>query len=301
MTNLWYEITATVAPEDVEAVAAIMRAVVPGGVSIDEPMDLLGVDEGFRVRPGEPVSIRAYLPASELGAVLTDDLRTALRGFPGVDITARPLYEQDWSVSWREFFGVVETGGRVVIIPSWVEHEPEHGQVAIRLDPGQAFGTGHHESTRLCLGGLEAALRPDMTVLDVGTGSGILAIAAVLLGAGEVSAIDVDPVAVDVARGNAVENGVASTITFSAGVLDGEHAGRYDVVVANINRDANVGLAECFGRVTNAGGKLLLSGFLSTDVATVSAAMAQQGFHLYECRHERDWCMLGFTQTAGKP
>lgn len=294
MTNLWYEISAKTPPAQVETVSAIMRAASPGGVAVEEPMDLLGMDEGFRVRPGEPVVIRAYLPASELGAVLTDDLRTRLKDFPDVELTARPFHEQDWSVSWREFFGVVETGGRIVVVPSWLEHEARADQIVIRLDPGQAFGTGHHESTRLCLGGMEAALAPGSTVLDVGTGSGILAIAAVFLGASEVTGIDIDPIAVEVARENALENGVADRIGLHPGALDEAHDQRYDMVVANINREANKALANAFAKALKPGGALLLSGFLAEDAATVEEAMTAAGFAFAEQRLERDWCMLRF-------
>ena len=156
---LWYEISAQTPPDDVEAVSELMRAVSPGGVVIEEPIDILGPEKGFHVRGGEPVLVRAYLPASELGAVLTDDLRHSMAAFPAVELTARPIYEEDWAVSWREFFGVVDSGGRCIIVPTWIDHEALPGQLAIRLDPGQAFGTGHHETTRLCLLALDDAVR----------------------------------------------------------------------------------------------------------------------------------------------
>ncbi len=294
MTTLWYEITATTPAALAEAVAAAMRDIVPGGVTVEEPYEILGIDQGVRLREGEPYQIRAYLPASELGAVLTDDLRTSLQAFAGVELTARPFYEQDWSESWRQFFGVVETGGRIVVVPSWVEHEPGPDQIAIRLDPGQAFGTGHHETTRLCLRALEDAIRPGSSVLDVGTGSGILAIAAALLGASEVSGIDIDPVAVDVARQNAAENGLDGRLQLRAGTLKADHAVAYDVVVANINRDANVSLARAFGDVVKPGGMLIVSGFLAEDVGAVTGAMNAAGLRCAETRHERDWCAMGF-------
>ena len=172
---LWFEITAQTPPALVEEVSELMRAVSPGGITVEEPVDILGPELGFKVRGGEPVLIRAYLPSSELGAVLTEDLRRAMEAHPAVQLTAKPIYEQDWAVSWREFFGVVDTGDRVVIVPSWLEHQVLPGQIAIRLDPGQAFGTGHHETTRLCLSAMDELVSPGMAVLDVGTGSGVLA------------------------------------------------------------------------------------------------------------------------------
>jgi ribosomal protein L11 methyltransferase len=295
---LWFEVTAHVPPAEVEAVSELMRAVSPGGIAVEEPIDILGPEMGFRVRPGDPVLVRAYLPSSELGAVLVDDLRQAIAAFPNVELIARPLYEQDWAVSWREFFGVVDTGGRVVIVPTWIDHEPLPGQLVIRLDPGQAFGTGHHETTRLCLIALEDLVTPGIAVLDVGTGSGVLAIAAVLLGARSVTAIDIDPIAADVARANCEANGIGSEVAISAGVLTADHGHAYDVVVANISTDANVGLAPAFAKVVVPGGALVLSGILAPDARRVQAAMSAEGFHLQTMRHERDWCLLEFRRLS---
>ncbi|MDZ7728912.1 MAG: 50S ribosomal protein L11 methyltransferase [Dehalococcoidia bacterium] len=298
MTNLWYQVTASVPAEAVDAAAALMRDASPGGVSIEEPVEILGPEEGFRVLDGKPVLIHAYVPASELGAVLTDDLRhTMQERFPGTELTAKPVQQEDWSVSWREFFGVVHTGGRIVVVPSWIEYEAAPGELIIRLDPGQAFGTGHHETTRLCLRALEDAVTPGCSVYDVGIGSGILAIGAVLLGAGRVAGTDIDPIASDVALENIEENGLTGRIDVSAGAIGPDHGATYDVVVANINRDANIKLAETFAAITRAGSSLLLSGILSDDADRVTGAMEAAGFVATERRHERDWCLLGFQRS----
>ena len=297
MTGLWFEITARVSPDDVEAVSAVMRGVAPGGVTIEDPIDILGPEMGFRVRPGEPRLVRAYLPASELGAVLTENLRRAMEAFPAVELVAKPIYEQDWAVSWREFFGVVETGGRLVIVPTWIDHEAKPGHLPIRLDPGQAFGTGHHETTRLCLAALERLVEPGLEVLDVGTGSGVLAIAAVKLGAAHVDALDIDPIAAEVARANCDANDVGPRVSIAAGTLTPDHPGRYDLVVANISTPANTALAPAFAAVARAGGLLVLSGILDTDADAVTAAMAAAGFERYAAHAERDWCLLELRRT----
>lgn len=295
---LWFEITAHVPPALVDAVAAVMRDVAPGGVTVEEPVDILGPEKGFRVRENEPVLVRVYLPASELGAVLTEDLRRAMEAFPQVELIAKPLYEQDWAVSWREFFGVVDHGGRTLIVPSWIDHEPRPDQLVIRLDPGQAFGTGHHETTRLCLAALEEHVTPGMEVLDVGTGSGVLAIAAVLLGAGHVHAIDIDPIATEVATANCETNGVLPKVAIRAGVLGADHGHEYGLVIANISTDANLGLAGVFPAVVAPGGWLILSGILAQDAHRVQDAMRERGFALETMRHERDWCLLEFSRPA---
>lgn len=297
-SSLWFEVTAQVAPTDLDAVSDLMRAVSPGGITVEEPVDILGPEMGFRVRRGEPVLVRAYLPSSELGAVLTEDLRRSMQAFPAVQLTAKPLYEQDWAVSWREFFGVVDTGGRVVIVPSWIEHEVAPGQIPIRLDPGQAFGTGHHETTRLCLAALDGLARPGVEMLDVGTGSGVLAIAAVKLGVGSVTAIDIDPIAAGIARRNCDENGIGAEVRISAGTLSPDHQGRYELVVSNISTPANTGLAEMFGVVVKPGGDLVLSGILAEDAERVIATMQAQGFERHAYAEERDWCLIHLRRRA---
>ncbi len=298
MTGLWFEITARVTPDQVDAVSAVMRDVSPGGVSVEEAIDILGPEKGFLVRENEPVFVRAYLPSSELGAVLVSDLRLAMEAFPSVELVAKPIYEQDWAVSWREFFGIVDSGGRLLIVPSWIDHTPQSDQLVIRLDPGRAFGTGHHETTRLCLSSLEEHVSEADEVLDVGTGSGVLAIGAVLLGAVRVTAIDIDPVAAEVAVENCKENGVLDRVAVSAGMLTPAHGGRYDLVVANISTDANIGLAPSFAAVTKPGGKLILSGILGVDAPRVRDAMVAAGFGLLALRYERDWSLLEFVRAA---
>lgn len=296
---LWYEITAQVPAELEEPVGAAMLTVAPGGVTVEHPIDILGPEMGFSVRGGEPVLIRAYLPASELGAVLVADLRAAMEQFPAVQLTAKPIYEQDWSVSWREFFGVVETGGRVVVVPSWIEHEVKRGQVEVRLDPGQAFGTGHHETTRLCLAALDGIARPGITMLDVGTGSGVLSIAAAKLGVPRIVAIDIDPIAAEIARRNCDTNGIGPEVECSAGTLSPDHPGRYELVLSNISTPANTALAESFGVVVKPGGDLILSGILTQDSEKVMAAMEAHGFERVSLAEERDWCCIHLRKSTG--
>ena len=290
MTGLWYEITAETPPPLVEAVSAVMREAAPGGLSLEEPVDLLGPEEGYAVRGGEPVALRVYLPASELGAVLTQRLREELADYPEIELTARPLYEQDWAVSWREFFGPVEAG-RIAIVPSWVDYEAAPGQLIVRLDPGQAFGTGHHETTRLCLAALDETVRPGVHVLDVGAGSGILSIAAVKLGANRVDAFEIDPIAADVARTNCVANEANDHVTIHGG-FPAESVPPADLAVANVSARADIELAEALAGALKPTGKLIASGFLTTDRDDVLAAFAEHGLTLTGEREEHDWALL---------
>ncbi len=290
MTGLWYEITAETPPALVEAVSAVMLKTAPGGLSLEEPVDLLGPEEGYAVRGGEPVALRVYLPASELGAVLTQRLREELAEFPEVELTARPLYEQDWAVSWREFFGPVEAG-RISIVPSWVEYEAAPGQLIVRLDPGQAFGTGHHETTRLCLAALDETVQPGTHVLDVGAGSGILSIAAAKLGASRVDAFEIDPIAADVARANCEANDAGDHVTIHGG-FPNEGVPPADLAVANVSARADIELAEALAGALKPTGRLIASGFLTTDRDNVLDAFAEHGLTLTGEREERDWALL---------
>ena len=290
MTGLWYEITAETPPTLVEAVSAVMREAAPGGLSVEEPVDLLGPEEGYAVRGGEPVALRVYLPASELGAVLTQRLREDLANYPEVELTARPLYEQDWAVSWREFFGPVEAG-RIAIVPSWVDYEAEPGQLIVRLDPGQAFGTGHHETTRLCLAALDERVQPGAHVLDVGAGSGILSIAAAKLGAAHVDAFEIDPIAADVARANCEANDAGDRVAIHGG-FPGENVAAADVVIANVSARADIELAGALAGSLKPTGTLVASGFLTTDRDDVLAAFAEHGLSLTREQEEHDWALL---------
>lgn len=202
------------------------------------------------------------------------------------------LPDEDWGETWKKDLRPL-TAGRVFVRPSWIDAPPPPGAVEVVLDPGMAFGTGSHPTTALCLSALSAALaaRPAATVLDVGTGSGLLAIAAAKLGAGRVAGNDVDPVAVKVAVENAEANGVAVTLT-TAGLetLDG----RFDVVVANILANTLVELAPAIRRRLAPGGLLFLSGILAPQEEEVRAAYLALGLARRPDleRREGEWSLL---------
>lgn len=192
--------------------------------------------------------------------------------------------DEDWAENWKAFYHPKRVGERLVICPSWEKFEPRPEDVVVILDPGSAFGTGYHETTRLCLLALQEA-KPG-TVLDCGTGSGILAIAAALLGADSVQAFDRDPVAVKVARENVEINHVRVEVREAAEPPEGV----FDTVVANITAAALIGLRDRLLAAT--GGRLILSGIIEERAEEVVEAFTGHGLELVQRHHEGEWVAL---------
>lgn len=201
----------------------------------------------------------------------------------------------EWRDKWREFFKPTRIGERVVIRPSWEPFEPREGDVVVTLDPGQAFGTGTHESTRLVLEELDAIVKGGERVLDLGCGSGILSIAAILLGAREVLAIDVDPIAVQVTDENTQANAVADHVHAKAGTID-DAPGTYDIVLANIQATILLPIAAHVAARVAPRGTLVLSGLLTTDEDAIRSTYAALRF--IRKRTAGDWISLAFEQHA---
>jgi ribosomal protein L11 methyltransferase len=247
----WLELAIEVDPEAVEAVSEILSRVAAGGVSVEQPFAT--EQEGLAAIPIEdaPATIRAYLPALDRLAAESAIAETRTRLGHLTAFGLRPIgelhvsavHEEDWAEAWKEHFPVMRFGRHIVIKPTWREYDAAPHDVVVALDPGMAFGTGLHPTTRLCLVRLErwseAGLVKGASVIDVGCGSGILAVAAGLLGARALRGVDTDPIAVEATRENAGRNGV--TITASVGSLPVD-GGPFDLVLANLVASALVRL-----------------------------------------------------------
>src|SRR6266568_197329 len=240
----WLELTVQAHPEAVESVSELLSRYTPGGVAIEEPFELLDEGQEYRVLKGQPVQIHAYLPidgkeeeARQRVAEGLWHLASLGPQFVG-ELQTRVVNEEDWANAWKDYYHVTHIGRRLVIRPSWREYTPKDNEVVLELDPGMAFGTGLHPTTRLCLEQIEQRTRPGIRVLDVGTGSGILALAAAKLGAASVYSIDNSSVAVESATANAAVNKLSDKITVILGTLDEVEAARmadqYDMVLVNI-------------------------------------------------------------------
>jgi len=228
----WLEIAVEVAGVDSEVAADVMRQACRGGVAIELSWRLDRELDAYVVDDDGPAVVKGYLPAGKDSERVRKAMRLALKMAPVQSLPrwrrARRLRESSWRDSWKKHFGVQRVGRALVVAPSWVRYRLKDGaqtggrlpETLIRIDPGMAFGTGQHPTTAMCLRALEDLVRPGMRVLDLGCGSGILAIAAAKLGAARVLALDIDPLAVKATRQNAAANGVAHLIEAREGTLE---------------------------------------------------------------------------------
>ena len=294
-TQYWLELSTRAEAETVEAIAEIFQQW-GQGVAIEEPI-VADPDETYYVDYTQPVRITTYLPLDEQAEEQRQRLEEALHWLgrlrPVEPLTVRQIAEADWENAWKRYFFVRHVGKRLVIVPSWRKYQPKAGEVVLDLDPGMAFGTGVHPTTRLCLHLLEQHLRPGARVLDLGTGSGILAIAAAKLGAASVRAIDVDATAARVAAENVDRNAVGALVSVAQGELaDVDAAERFDVILANINlRVIRAVLADLAGLLAP-GGVAILSGVLREHEPTLRAVIADAGLAIRQRRREGDWLAI---------
>jgi ribosomal protein L11 methyltransferase len=305
----WLELSVEVDQEAVEAVSEILARQAPGGVSVEAAWD--PVDEGLGAvpRPGGSAVLKAWLPGTDaaaaetaIGSVRRDLGHLQAFGLrPIGDLEVRPVHEEEWASAWKSHFPVLRVGRRLVIRPTWRRHRAADGDVVLALDPGMAFGTGLHPTTRLCLAGIERwadeALLDGARVLDVGCGSGILAIAAARFGARTVYGVDTDPIAVDATLANARRNRVARRVRAGRGsvpLVDGRAAARgpFDLVLANLIASLLTDLAEPLAASVRPGGRLLASGIFIDREAQVSDAFETAGLRIVRRDQEGDWVLL---------
>ena len=223
------------------------------------------------------------------------DLKKAHPEYAPLIMTIDGIEDADWENNWKAFYKPMEIGERLIVIPDWEEADPK-GRVALRMNPGLTFGTGSHATTRLCLQALEQLVKPGMKVLDLGCGSGILSIAALLLGADRAFACDIDEKAVDVAYENAALNGVGKDrYTVRSGdvtsdqKLRREMGGGWDIVVANIVSDVIIALAPTVGELLAEDGVFICSGIIDDRADEVKGKLEEAGFAILESRASEGW------------
>jgi ribosomal protein L11 methyltransferase len=283
----WLEISVTSDNEGAEAVAEVLSRYAYRGVVIEAG------PEGWNAGP---VVVRAYLPADDRLRANKHRIEEALCHLDRIRSVSvpsfRPVAEEDWVEAWKERLHVLRIGRHIVIRPSWRDYAPEPGDIVIQLDPGMAFGTGLHPTTQMCLVALEELMRPEAAVLDLGTGSGILAIAAAKLGAGHVLAVDRDPVAVKTARENVVTNAVQGVVSVMEGSLR-DVSRNYDLVVVNILAKVIVEMMrEGLATRLRPGGRLITAGIIADQASEVVAVLERGGLTAIERQQREDWVCL---------
>ena len=303
----WAEVSVDTSHEATDLVSEILQELGAAGVVIEDPALLneyirSGLWDYTDLKESEEtevVRVKAYWALDEEleGKLQNLSERLASLAQHGIDkgagaVSWKAVADEDWAETWKEFFHTEKIGARTVIKPTWEEYEAKAGEIVVELDPGAAFGTGQHATTSLCIRALEDLVRPGMTVFDVGTGSGVLAIVAAKLGAKRVEAVDFDPVAVRVARENVRQNGAEDVVRTERSDLLKSVAGKADLIIANIIADIVVRL---FGEVEGslaAGGTMLLSGIIEDRLADVVEAAGQHGFSVEKIEQEKGWAAI---------
>jgi ribosomal protein L11 methyltransferase len=305
----WLELAVEADVEAVEAVSEILGRAAPGGTSVEPAFELIDEGLGARIDPSRPAIVRAYLPARDRPAAdrVVAGVAEALghlQAFglrPIGELRTRIVQEADWADAWKAYFPVMRIGRRLVVRPTWRRHRRAADDVVLALDPGRAFGTGLHPTTRLCLAGLEALaderLLEGARVLDVGCGSGILAIAALKLGAASALGLDTDPIAVESTIANARRNALARRMRAREGSLPSGEAA-FDVVLANLIASLLIPLAVGLRDELRSGGSLLASGIFVDREGEVRSAFEGAGLDVTGRSDEGDWVALRAVRRA---
>ena len=316
----WLELTVQTTPQVIDLVAANLTMLGYDRFILDDESDFQAfleenrqywdyVDEAL-ARSMQGVSrIRIYLEDGPAAEAQVNALRAELCAMrerlaaldPGsLELSCRRVRDEDWENSWKQYYRPIPVGDRLLVVPEWMQPEGYEDRIRVMLDPGMSFGTGAHASTQMCLSALEQHIRGGERVLDLGSGSGILSIAALLLGADQAFGVDVDPMAADVARENAAINGLGpDRFTSRAGnVLTDEAlmaelcAEPWDVVLANIVADVIIPLSAVVPKLVRRDGVFICSGILNTRLAEVQAAIEAAGLRISHVQTLDDWCAV---------
>ena len=311
------EFTVHTTTEGSELIADIFWNYTNYGVTVCDYNDIVALQSDKRTfwdymdddvaRPSGDVLVKCFLPVDiadeNIRSILADIEELKERSaFPlgTLETARREVDGDDWIDIWKKHFRPLHIGERVVVCPEWIEYAPKEGEAVVRLDSNMAFGTGEHETTAMCLELLQQYLRPGDAVVDVGCGSGILGIAALLMGAGFAYMTDIDYVAVQSALHNAALNGVDGRAKIALSDLLEDADVRGQVMTANITADILCRLASSIPKNLCPGGALILSGIIAPKLAQVIAAYEGVGLHLVKQLQRGEWYALAFRAPAGE-
>ena len=300
MAASWTKITVTGNIKDLDGIVAVM-SMLDNGLMIEDYSDfslngMYGelVDESILNADRETVKVSLFVPEERNPLEYREFLQTRLPalGING-DISLEGMNEDDWAESWKQYYKPVPLG-KVTIVPAWEKYEAKDGEVIIKMDPGMAFGTGTHETTRLVIRLMQDEVIEGKRVLDVGTGSGILSICASKLGAKSCNAYDIDPMAVKVARENAIADGCHNITVGVSDLLRGVDlsGGKYDFCVANIVADIIIRMMPDISSYLTEGAPLILSGIIAPRADEVRESVRANGFTIIREEQENDWVAI---------
>ncbi len=305
----WIEVSVKTSTAAVEAVANVLYDAGVNGVAIEDPLDLQLldrgedawelVDENLINSYYEGVVVKGYIPDSPEVAGQVDLIRKAVVLLPeyGLDIGAGEVSmlsvdEEDWSEEWKKYFKPQKPGERIVIKPTWEEYDVKENELILQLDPGMAFGTGTHETTIMCLQEMEKCVDANKIILDIGCGSGILTIAAALLGCKKAIGVDLDPLAVEISERNAKLNGVDHLVEIRQGNLMDVIKEKADVLVSNIIAEIIVKMCPEVHRYVMPGGLWIASGIINEKIAVVQRGMKTAGLEVRHIRSMGEWAVI---------
>ena len=305
MNGVWIEIRVITSSEAIEPISGIFYGLNSQGVAVEDPNDLLTRDQGpltwdfadinVLEHKGEFAVVKAYFSADENLEKIVEITKEKIQELQdmGIDIgkgivECEKIKEEDWANNWKKYYKPSNITDRIVVKPMWEEYEPKNSELVIELDPGMAFGTGTHETTRMCVKALEKYVEKDSTVFDVGCGSGILAIAAAKLGAKLALGVDLDPVAVESAKENVGLNDLDNIEILEGNLLD-VIDGKADIVVANIIAEIICILTDDVSKALNKGGLFITSGIIHERVDMVTSKLDECGFEVMEVNKDGEW------------
>ncbi|MGX9757226.1 50S ribosomal protein L11 methyltransferase [Clostridioides difficile] len=308
--NNWIEVTIKTTTEAVEPITNILYEQGAGGAVIEDPKDFLFQkkneldwdyveEEVFKKNEEDDVLIKTYVSEEKNVMEFVEIIKQKVLGLKdfGIDIgegsvSLDQVNEADWANAWKAYYKPTKVGQRVVVKPTWEDYNMQEGDLIIELDPGMAFGTGTHETTSMCIRELEKYVNKDSKVFDIGCGSGILAIAAAKLGAKEVVAVDLDEVAVKVAKENVIENKVEEHVSVMHGNLTDVIKDKADVIVANIIADIIKILAKDVQNFMKEDAIFISSGIILDKVEEVKESLIENGFEIVEVQKLGEWSAI---------
>ena len=298
----WLVLSVRAPAEFVEPLSQIFYRYGQGGV-VTEQEGSFNPDEGESLPSDTWVTIKTYVPLNSTTEDRRNRIDVGVRLVSHVSnisvLCERVVEQEEWENAWKDYFTVLHIGHRTVICPSWQQYSPDKNDIFISLDPGMAFGTGHHPTTKMCLEIIETSIKPGMDIVDVGCGSGILSIASAKLGARSIIGLDIDPIAVKVAKQNIRDNNVASIVRIIEGSLPHNDVAdnASHVTLVNISAKVASDLATELKRLTTSAGRIVASGIFEAHEEQVYQSMVNEGMSLDERFSEGDWITLVLTNS----